>query len=209
MEFNNHVNMKAIEKNGKTIIGVPKEWQRPSSPPNMVTLAYNEYPDEVHYEDGFLNITSPTYNTETEELLTDQVDKIFDGLTLIGYQWKKRYFSPEEIENNAQKALDNDESAIKVSNREPDGKIYYKRKMDAIERALSEGKLGIAAIRLANRYFDVSLSPLTRGNWASAQSALLTAPTIAQFTNLERQRLTAFYNEVVTDVNNYVTQTYQ
>lgn len=199
--------MKANELNGKTIIGVPRQWVRPETP-DFTTFAYDELIDAEHYSDGWKDIVSPTFNSQTQRLITNEVNKILDNGTIIGYEYKLYTYTTSEISTNEQNATDNDDSATKVLNRRDDGEIYYKRIMDRIERALRDSQLGVAAIKYSNRYFDVALSPLTRGNWASAQTALSTAPVLTPYTAQEKTRITSLYNEVKEAVNTYVTQTY-
>lgn len=162
---------------------------------------------DLHLQDGFKDIVQPTYNSTTQKVTSEIIDNPNDSNT---YTYSVVNLTQQEIDANAQNALDSDTAATKVSDRRNDGEEYYKRKMDAIERAFHNNLLSVEPIKFANRYFDVALSPLTRGNWASTQTALLTTPTIPQsFTNAEKQLLSQFYQGVKMDVDNYVNQTYQ
>lgn len=162
---------------------------------------------DLHLQDGFKDIVTPSYNSETHRLTNVIIDNPNDEDT---FTLEVVALTQQEIATNTQNALDSDEAATKRDVRISDGNIYYKRKMDAIERAYINSLLSVEPIKFANRYFDTALSPLTRGNWASTQTALLTTPTIpASYTNAEKQLLSQFYQGVKADVDNYVNQTYQ
>lgn len=58
---------KAIKVNNQTIIGVPKQWVRPSSPEHT-TLGYHTLPDTEHFADGWKEVITPVYNSSIEKL---------------------------------------------------------------------------------------------------------------------------------------------
>lgn len=162
--------------------------------------------EDLQVLDGFKDIESPSYNTSTHKLGTELIDN--SGKTKFTYAVIAK--SSEEITNEVKQALDSDEAANKVSARISDGETYYKRKMDVIERAFYDNLLSAQAILFANNYFDNSLAPLTRGNWASAQTNLLSVPTLpTSFTFQEKNLLSSFYQDIKADVDTYVSQTYQ
>src|SRR5690606_39306438 len=59
--------IKAIKVNNQTIIGVPKQWVRPSTPEHT-TLGYNTLPDAEHFADGWKQVVTPVYNSSIEKL---------------------------------------------------------------------------------------------------------------------------------------------
>ncbi|NRR90672.1 hypothetical protein HSX10_03740 [Winogradskyella undariae] len=58
---------KAITLNGTTIIGVPKKWVR-ASKPGYEHPAYDTLSDEEHFLDGWKEVITPEFNSETHKL---------------------------------------------------------------------------------------------------------------------------------------------
>src|SRR5690606_16375087 len=84
--------IKAIKVNNQTIIGVPKQWVRPSTPEHT-TLGYHTLPDAEHFTDGWKEVITPVYNSSIEKLgeLVEYPDR---------FEYSVNALSPEEIETN-------------------------------------------------------------------------------------------------------------
>ncbi|WP_417237253.1 MULTISPECIES: hypothetical protein [Flavobacteriaceae] len=83
---------KAIKVNNQIIVGVPKQWVRPSTPEHT-TLGYHTLPDAEHFADGWKEVITPVYNSSIEKLgeLVEYPDR---------FEYSVNALSPEEIETN-------------------------------------------------------------------------------------------------------------
>src|SRR5690606_21344488 len=112
--------IKAIKVNNQTIIGVPKQWVRPSSP-EFTTLGYNTLSDSEHFADGWKIVVTPVYNSSIEKLgeLVEYPDR---------FEYSVQRLTDEEIQKNA----------ISNANSEKENLIHDKMRIDAEAALIQE-----------------------------------------------------------------------
>lgn len=111
---------KAITIKNQIIVGVPKQWVRPSTPEHT-TLGYHTLPDAEHFADGWKQVVTPVYNSSIEKLgeLVEYPDK---------FEYSVQPLTDEEIQNNA----------ISNDNSEKENLIQDKMRIDAEAALIQE-----------------------------------------------------------------------
>lgn len=160
---------------------------------------------DLHLQDGFFDLVQPSFDSLTHKR----------GNEIIPHEDENKYtynviaLTTQEIATNEQNALDADEHAQKVSERKQKGIEDFDRLMAIIERKWKNNEFSANnttnnnLAKGAREYFFNSLLPITYGLWDIAQGNLNTVP------NTGNQVLLAIYNNVKSEVDTYVSGTFQ
>lgn len=132
----------------KSFAGPSKNYQR--------TDGYQHLHDSIHFNDGFKNVVTPSYDIATEKLgaIVDQ-DSIFTYPVLPKTQ--------QEIDDHAQAILDVDAASQFFSKRKADGEIYLDRFDAYVYRQVVNGQITKAQAVAGLNFFHDALKPLERG----------------------------------------------
>lgn len=185
--------MIAILINSKIRIfnDLPKSWGR--------ILNYDKSSETVHYNDGFREVVTPSYDAATQKLGAIYFDSEADVFT---YPVLEK--SPEEISAFEQSQLDSDTAAQKVAQRKSDGAIGFDRIFAIVERKFNAGEITGLEAKAAVSILYPLVEPLNCGMWIEVQTRLANY----EANNTVPAKLVSLVNDIQAVVNGYVNDTY-